>query len=279
MRCRGRLGYAVCDVMGWKHSGDENDTIFELRTPLYGMIDAQDLFDEYFATKLVEYGLVMACEDITKHIWVKVPPALRGSDADNVPKWQASDITFTLGKYVDDTRFGGQDSEAAMFEVFLEDTIGLRESNRVSRMLSKEYDLGKSIDGKFSHRMTMNMQPTIQKYVRDMKEICLEKKISFPSFSATPGAVTPARNTEAGVFTPLEMMRFKGELGWLSVKGQPQIAASTRLIQSQVRPTKASDRATVRVYSFLEVDSWSIAFLDERDAAFSEDRIQAPPNN
>ena len=178
MRCKGRLGYAVCDVMGWTHSGDDEDTIFELRTPLYGMIDAQDLFDEYFETQLVDYGLVMACEDITKHIWVKVPPTLRAS-VNGIPRWEASDISFSLGKYVDDTRYGGQGDESIQFEIFLEDTIGLRESGKVSKMLSKEYDLGKSLDGKFSHRMTMHMQPTIQKYVRDMKEICLEKKIAL----------------------------------------------------------------------------------------------------
>ena len=120
----------------------DNDTIYRPRVPLYGMLDAGGLFDDFYAgvvmsftfqTKTQTFGMTLVEPDVTKHVFALVP----------------------------------------------------------------------------------------------MKKI-----------EVTPAAVCPTQSCEAGRISPEDMLRFKGELGWLAVKGEPRIAAATWSIQPQLRPTR-----------------------------------------
>ena len=90
LRMNDRLCEIVDGLLGEAFTpGKSRDTIYELDSPLYGMLDAGDHFDIFYA-KIIEaytyvgkkngtlltYVMVLAHEEVTKHIFVLVPREL-----------------------------------------------------------------------------------------------------------------------------------------------------------------------------------------------------------
>jgi hypothetical protein len=215
---------------------------------------------------LLTYVMVLAHEEVTKHIFVLVP-------REKAIDWTPLDYIFGVSKYVDDSRMAGEDGPTIDFEIYLEDKIGLRESSGLGKMLSKDYELFTGLDSsKLAHRLVMTMNRTALKYSAAAKAKYLERGATFPSTPAlTPAAVTPSINLSESKLDENLLMQYKGELGWIALKGDPRIAVATRSVQATTVPTAGSDRAIARVYSFLERPAWQIAFLDERDGAVVRD--------